>query len=65
MERYYNVLWGNKFGGVDWIHLTEYGPVAGCCEHGSKYFCTTKGGDFLTSLVTVSFSRRTLLLAIS
>jgi hypothetical protein len=35
--------------------------VAASCEHGNEHLGSIKGRDFLTSLVTVSFSRRTLL----
>jgi hypothetical protein len=24
------------WGGIDWIHLAQYGPVAGSCEHCNK-----------------------------
>jgi hypothetical protein len=33
------------------------GPVAGSCEHGNEYSGFINGGDFLTSRMTVSFSR--------
>jgi len=36
---------------------SEEGPVAGCCEHGNEPLGSIKAGNFLTRLVTVSFSR--------
>jgi hypothetical protein len=37
----------------------EQGLVMGCCEHGNKM------GNFLTSCVVISFSRRILLHVVS
>jgi hypothetical protein len=38
-----------------------YGPLGGYCEHSNEPSGSVKGEKFLNSLVTVSFSRRTLL----
>jgi hypothetical protein len=32
--------------GVDWMHLGQVGPVAGCCEHGNEPSGSVKGGEF-------------------
>jgi len=42
-----------------------YGPVVGCCEHGNEPSRSMKGGNFLNFLVTIGFSRRTLLHGVS
>jgi len=39
---------------------SEYGPVASPCEYSNEPSSSIKGGNFLTSWVTVSFSTRTL-----
>jgi len=32
---------------LEWILGSEYGPVAGCCEHGNEPSGSIKGGKFL------------------
>jgi len=44
---------------TDYIWLRIW-TVAGSCEHGNEYSVSIKAGNFMTSLATVSFSRRTL-----
>jgi hypothetical protein len=39
--------------GVEWIQLTEYGPVTGSCEHGSEPISL---GAFAASELDVVFS---------
>jgi hypothetical protein len=39
---------------------SRWGPVAGSCEHDSKFSGSIKGGEFLDSKLTVNFSTRTL-----
>jgi len=46
--------------GLDSCCLGWY-PVAGYCEHDNEPSDSIKGGNLLTSLATVSLSRRTLL----
>jgi hypothetical protein len=43
----------------------DSGLLAGSCEHGNEPSYSIKGGEFLTSCVTVRFSRRILLCEIS
>jgi hypothetical protein len=52
--------------GVDWIHLSQdrdqWGAVVNTVMN---IWVPRKAGNFLTSLVTISFSRRTLLRRVS
>jgi hypothetical protein len=38
-----------RWEGVEWIHLAQERPVAGCCEDGNERLDSIKGGNFLTS----------------
>jgi len=40
-------------------------PVAICCEYDNEPSCSIKDGEFSVSLTTISFSRKTLLHAVS
>jgi hypothetical protein len=43
---------------VDWIHLAQDREQwQGCCEHVNELSGSVEGRHFLTSRVTVSFSR--------
>jgi hypothetical protein len=47
---------------TDWIHLAQNRePVEGCCEHGNEPLVSIKARNFLTSQVTINFSRKTQL----
>jgi hypothetical protein len=50
--------------GTVWSGL-RIGQVAGTCEYGNELSCSINAGNFLTSCKPVSFSRRTLLHAVS
>jgi hypothetical protein len=51
---------------VNWIHLAQdRDQVVGPCEHCNEASGSIKAGNFLTSWMTVSFSRRTLLHVVS
>jgi hypothetical protein len=40
------------------LHRALVKPVAGSCEYGNELSGSIKGGEFLISQVTISFSRR-------
>jgi hypothetical protein len=40
--------------------VSEYGPLACFCEHGNEHSVFIKGGNFLITWATSSFSRRTV-----
>jgi hypothetical protein len=45
---------------VDWIDLAQdRGSMVGSCENGNEYSGSIKGGNFVTSWPTITFSRRT------
>jgi hypothetical protein len=57
-----NVSWQNMWKCVIDLSGSRYALVVRSCEHSNKYFCSKKKAiNFLTTWVTVSFSRRALL----
>jgi len=53
------------WGGVNWIHLAQDRDQWQTCKHGNESSSSIKGREFLTSWVTVSFSRSTVLHEVS
>jgi hypothetical protein len=50
--------------GLD-LSVSEQGLVTGYCENSNERLGSTKGTEFIDSSVTINFSRRTLLHAVS
>jgi hypothetical protein len=46
--------------GAHWIRLARIGSSGGFCEHGDEPSGSVRKRDFLTSLVTISFSNNIL-----
>jgi hypothetical protein len=57
----YNWIYKAKCKGVDWINLAQDTAQCRARENGDEPWCYIKPEKFLTSWVTISFSRRTLL----
>jgi hypothetical protein len=56
------VLKGIGCEGVDWINVSEHGPLAGCCEYRTETFgFQIKWLNFFTSLEATGFSEISLL----
>jgi hypothetical protein len=50
---------------ITYYEMLHSASKTGCFEHGNELLSSIKGGNFLTSWVTISFSRMILLHAIS
>jgi hypothetical protein len=60
-----DTLLSRSNGRVINIFHTRHWPVAGSCEQRNEPSGSIKGGNFFTSWVTISFSRRTLFRGLS